>query len=176
MRRSILLSLLLLISWSGTTTAQSDSGFNVKALAKDMEKRFEACPRREVVGKFDRKHHKQVWEKQAWGPPADVFADVKPSDSILYPYILTVEFSLSQTFGPERQTKADAERDSDLSQLEAPLAALLRAKYRNVYLAGKDGIRLKTTEVSRTKLDGTPGTWEERPLWPDACWDHIALK
>ncbi len=83
MRKSILLSLLLLSSWSRTATAQSDSEFNIKALAKDMEKRFEACPRREVVGKFDRKHHKQVWEKQAWGPPTDVFADVKPNDDPL---------------------------------------------------------------------------------------------
>jgi len=176
MRKSILLSLLLLSSWSGTTKAQSDSEFNIKALARDLEKRFEACPRREGVAKFDRKHHKQVWEKQAWGPPTDVFADAKPNDSILYPYILTIEFSLSHTFGPERQNKADAERDSDLSQLEAPLRVLLRAKYRNVYLVSKDGIRLKTTEVLHTTLDGTPSTWEERPLWSDACWDQIAAK
>jgi hypothetical protein len=49
--------------------AQNDSEFDIKALAKDMEKRFEACPRREVVARFDRKYHKQVWEKQAWGRP-----------------------------------------------------------------------------------------------------------
>jgi hypothetical protein len=66
---------------------------------------FKACPRREVVAPFGRKHHKQVWQKQAWGPPTDVFADVKRNnDSILYPYILTVEFSLGITFGPERQS------------------------------------------------------------------------
>lgn len=176
MKESILLSLLLLSSWQGTTMAQTDSEFNVRALAKDLEKRFEGCPRREVVSKFDRKHHKQVWQKQAWGPPTDVLADVKPNDSILYPYIFTVEFSLGHTFGPERQTKADAEGDSDLSQPEAPLAALLTGKYRNVYFASKDGIRLKTTEVLHRKLDGTSSTWEDRPLWPNACWDQIAAK
>ncbi len=101
---------------------------------------------------------------------------MKSNDSILYPYILTVEFSLTQSFGPERPNKADAERDSDLSQLEAPLGGLLKGKYRNTYLAGKDGVRLKTTEVLRTKLDGTPSTWEERPLWADACWDQIDVK
>jgi len=83
--------------------AQSGSEFDVKALAKKMEERFEACPRREIVAKFDRKHHKQVWQKEAWGPPTDVFAVVKPNDSILYPYLLTIEFSLSFAYGPERR-------------------------------------------------------------------------
>jgi hypothetical protein len=119
MRKGILVSLLLLSSWSETAITQSNTEFNAKALAKEMEERFEACPRREVVGKFDRKHHKHVWEKQAWGPPTNVFVDVKPNDSILYPFVLTIEFSLSHTFGPERQSQADAERDSDLSQPES---------------------------------------------------------
>lgn len=56
--------------------------------------------RREIVSELERKHHKLVWEKQAWGPPTDVFADEKPNDSILYPYVLTVEFSLSFTYRP----------------------------------------------------------------------------
>ena len=141
-----------------------------------MEKRFEACPRREIVAQFDRKHHKSVWEKQAWGPPTDVFADAKPNDSILYPYILTIEFSLSLTFGPERQSRADAEKDTDLAQLALPLLAARRGKYRNVYLASKDGVRLKTRELLDEKLDGTLSTWKERPSWPDACWDQIAVK
>lgn len=169
MRMSILLSLLMLSSWSGTTTAQSDSEFNIKSLAKEMESRFERCPRREVVAKFDRKHHKQVWEKQAWGPPTDVFADVKPNDSILYPYVLTIEFSLSSTFGPERESRAEAERDTNLSQISG-LAALLKGKYRKVYLVGRHDIHLKSRELLRE------GTWEERPSWPDACWDQIGVK
>src|SRR5260370_12614126 len=109
MRKNTLLSLLLLSSWSAL--AQSDSEFDIKTLARDMEKRFEACHRREIVAQFDRKHHKQMWEKQAWGPPTDVFADVKPNDSILYPYILTIEFTLSLTFRPERQSSTESERD-----------------------------------------------------------------
>ncbi len=176
MRKSILLPLLLLSSWSATMTAQSDSESNIKTLAKDMERRFEACPRREIVAEFAGKHHKRVWQKEAWGPPTDVLADVKPNDSVLYPYILTVEFSLSFTYGPERQSKADAEKDANLSQFVTPLMALRRGKYRNVYMAGKDGIRLKTREVLHEKLDGTPSSWEERPSWPDACWDQVALK
>ncbi len=97
--------------------AQTDSEIDVKTLASGIEKRLQACPRREVVAQFDRKHHKQVWQKQAWGPPTDVFADVRPNDSgsVLYPYVLVVEFSLKTAFGPERDNKADAERDSDLS-------------------------------------------------------------
>jgi hypothetical protein len=175
MRKKVPLFLLLVsCSWSGVMRAQTGPQFDVRALAQDMEKRFEACPRREVVAGFDRKHHKQVWEKQGWGPPTDVLADVKPSDSVLYPYILTIEFSLSYTYGPERRSEAEAGEDTDLSPLPTPVAALRRGKYRAVYLVGKDGVRLKTREVLHEKLDGTPGTWEERPSWPDACWDQIA--
>jgi hypothetical protein len=133
--KSIVLALLIMSPGSGTLAAQDSSDFSIKALAKDKEKRFEACPRREVVAGFESKRNKQVWEKQAWGPPTGLFADAKPTDSTLYPYLLTVEFSLSHTFGPERQSKAEAEKDSDLSPL------LPGAKYRNVYIAGKEGVR-----------------------------------
>jgi hypothetical protein len=40
-----------------------------------------------------------------------------------------------------------------------PLLAARRGKYRNVYLAGKDGIRLKTRELLHEKPDGTHSTW-----------------
>ncbi len=176
MKKKILLSLLLLSCWSASVPAQNSSEFDIKTLARDMEKRFEACPRREVVIQSDRKHHTQVWEKHAWGPPADVFADVRPNDSLLYPYALTIEFSLSITFGPERQSKADAEKDTDLAQLPLPPLVARRGKYRNVYLAGQDGIRLKARELLDEKLDGTPVSWKERPSWPDACWDQIGAK
>jgi hypothetical protein len=156
--------------------AQGSSQFDAKALANDMEQRFRSCPRREVVAAFDRKHHKQVWQKQAWGPPFDVFVDVKPNnESILYPFILTVEFSLRHSFGPERESEADARADAELSQLGS-LAALLTGRYRNVYLASKDGIRVKAREVLDKKLDGTVGEWKERPSWPDACWDQIGVR
>jgi hypothetical protein len=140
-----------------------------------MEKRFRTCPRREIVAQFDQKHHKRVWQKQAWGPPTDVFADARANDekSVLYPYVLTVEFSLKTTFGPERQTKADADKDSDLSPLEGVPAMLLTGRNRNTYLSGKDGVRLKKTEVLEQKFDGSPSEWKERPRWPDACWDRI---
>jgi len=170
--KNILLSLMLLGSWP-LMSAQTGSEVDVKALTKNIEERFEACPRREIVAELDRKHHKHVWQKQAWGPPTDVIADVKPNDSILYPYILAIEFSLSWSFGPDRDSKADAEKDTNLSQFATPVMALGRGKNRNVYLVGKDGIRLKAREVRGEKLDGTTGTWGDRPSWPDACWDHI---
>jgi hypothetical protein len=173
MRRNVLLALILLSSWPGTAGAQSGSEFDVKALARNLETRFRECPRREVVAQFDRKHHKKVWQKQAWGPPTDVFVDVKPNDSILYPYILIVEFSLRHTFGPERESKPDAESDADLS--ETPLGALLKGKYRNVYLVAQDGTRVKSREFLHQNLDGRPSAWEEKPSWPDACWDQIGV-
>lgn len=150
-------------------TAQTESDVRLKTLGRDMERRFQNCPRREVVAQFDRKHHKQVWQKEAWGPPTDVFADARPNDSVLYPYLMTVEFSLTMSVGPERESKAEAERDSVLS----PLPYMPKGKYRTAYLVGKDDVRLKSREVLSEKPDGSSGTWKERPSWPDACWDQI---
>src|SRR5271154_6273874 len=124
MNMRALLFVLLLVGCPRIVTAQGQPEFNIKAFAVDLEKRYEACPRREVVGAFNRKHHKQIWQKEAWGPPVQVFADAKPNDSVLYPYAVTVEFYLSFTYGPERQSRAEAESDSNLSPLEVPLATV----------------------------------------------------
>jgi hypothetical protein len=172
MRTKILVTLLLLTAFPEFVTGQNESVLDVKAVAKNFEKRFQDCPRREVVGRFDRKHHKQVWQKQAWGPPTDVFVDIKANDSMLYPYLMFVEFSLGHSFGPERQSQSDAAKDVDLSQ-NPTLAALLKGKYRNVYFLSKDDIKLKSRELQRQELDGKASTWEQRPSWPDACWDQI---
>jgi hypothetical protein len=164
--------LILIVCLPLLVEAQATPDIDAKMVATKIQERFEACPRREVVGSFERKHHKIVWEKQAWGPPSEVFVDVKPNDSVLYPYILTVEFSLVQTFGPERDNKADAEKDSDL----VPLTALLTGRYRYTYLVSKDSVRLKIREVRDQKLDGSDPTWKEKPLWAGACWDQIGVK
>jgi len=107
------------------------------------------------------------------GAPTDVFSDAKQNDSgsILYPYVLIVEFSLKTTFGPERESKSDAQKDSNLSPLEGIPEALLTARYRNTYLAGKNGIRLSKAELQ--KVGDASQRWEDRPRWPDACWDRI---
>lgn len=162
------LCLMLLICWPGFISGQSDSEVDVRAVAKNVEEGFKACPRREVVAQFDRKHHKKVWQKQAWGPPTNVFVDVKPNDSLLYPYLVVVEFSLPHTFGPERQSKEDAQNDA---QLEAKLGELLTLTCRDTYLVGKDNVRVKSREFLPIG-----STWRERSLWSDACWDHIAVK
>jgi hypothetical protein len=145
------------------------------AYSADLERRFEACPRREVVGAFERGHHKQIWQKQAWGPPTQVMADARANDSLLYPYVVTVEFYLRFTYGSEHHSKAEAENDSNLSPLGIPLAAAQSAKYRNVYFVNKDGARLKSTEVFDTTQQsvGGPGKWIATPVWGDACWDQI---
>lgn len=166
------LCLILLTCWPGFISGQSHSEFDIKAVAKDMEKRFEACPRLEVVARFDRKHHKQVWRKQVMGPPSDVIADIKPNDSLLWPYILTVEFSLGHTVGPERLTEKEAQEDS---QLETTPGELSTTTYRNTYLVSRDDIRVKAREFL-PRLFGRPLSWKERSLWPDACWDQIAVK
>jgi hypothetical protein len=90
--------------------AQRDPAFDLNAIAKDVERRFRACPRREVVFKS-----KRIWRKEAWGPPSDVIADARPNDSSVYPYVLTVEFNLSISYGPERKSKTEAGEDTELS-------------------------------------------------------------
>jgi hypothetical protein len=122
-----------------------------------------------VGGDRAREHRKQIWIKEAWEPPGDVFADAKANDSVLYPYTMVVEFSLKMTSGPERDTKAEAENDTNLS----PIPYMPDARYRNVYLVGKDTVRLKRREVLSQERTSS-GLWQERPAWPNACWDHIA--
>ena len=169
MRNKAMPSLLLFVSLAGVASAQTDQELDAKTIASEVQKRIEACPRRETITAFDRGHHKQAWAKAAWGPPTHVFVDVKANDSFLFPYILTVEFYLDIVGGQEKKTKAEAESDSNLS----PLPITRRGKYRNTFLASKDGLHLKTTEFLDTNLDGTPKGWIERSPWPDACWDQI---
>ena len=92
------------------------------------------------MANFKRGFHKSVWQKEAWGPPSEVIADVRSNDSILYPYVLTVEFNLSISYGPERKTKTEAEKDTELS----PSTVLTQlgadtSRNRNVYLVDRDG-------------------------------------
>ena len=171
------LALSLLLSCSTLTVAQ-ESSFDVSGVTKEVEQKITACPRREVVAQFKRGFHKTVWEKEAWGPPSDVIADVKSNDSILYPYVLTVEFSLSISYGPEHKNKTEAETDTALS----PSATLIQLgrntnRNRNIYLVNKDGLRLKAREVLNKKLlDDAPAHWVERPAWDNACWDWIGAQ
>jgi hypothetical protein len=159
--------------FSCSAFAQSDSTFDLNAIAKDVERRFSACPRREVVFKS-----KRIWRKEAWGPPSDVIADVRPNDSVLYPYVLTLEFNLGISYGPERKSKTEAEGDTELS----PSSVLIQlgadtSRNRNVYLVNKDGIRLTTRETLTKRFPGgTPGQWVERPTWANACWDWIGAQ
>jgi hypothetical protein len=154
---------------SSITSAQNNRAMDVKAIAADVTKRIEACPRRETVTAFERKHHKLAWVKGAWGPPINVFVDVKPNDSLLYPYILIVEFDLLMTEGKEKNTEEEAENDSNLS----PLPLFHAARYRNTFLVSEDGLHLRATEVLDTDLNGVAKGWEDRPRWADACWDRL---
>jgi hypothetical protein len=173
-----LLALSMLLSCTAIATAQVDSPLDVSRIAKEVEQQIKACPRREVVAEFKRGLHKTVWQKQAWGPPSDVIADVKSNDSILYPYVLTVEFSLSFSHGPEHKNKTEAETETELS----PSSVLIQlgadtSRNRNIYLVNKDGIRLKTREILKRKLlDDTPAQWGERSAWANACWDRIGAQ
>ena len=144
---------ILILSCWPMAMAQSDSQLDIRSLVSELEKRIAVCPRREVVAQFDEKHHKQVWQKQGWGPPTDVFGDAKTNDdrSVLYPYVLVIEFSLKHTFGPERQTRADAAKDSLTRNLTVQPASGKR-ELRGLMLAG---IRLSSNNnflVRRTPL------------------------
>lgn len=168
---------MLLFSCPALIFAQADSAFDLNRIARDVEQQFKACPRREVVAEFKRKFHKTVWQKEAWGPPSDVIADVRSNDSTLYPYALTVEFNLSISYGPERKSKTEAERDTELS----PSSVLIQlgadtSRNRNAYLVNKDDIRLKTREILQKFPSGKPIQWVERSALPNACWDWIGAQ
>ena len=144
---------ILILSCWPMAMAQSDSQLDIRSLVSELEKRIALCPRREVVAQFDEKHHKQVWQKQGWGPPTDVFGDAKTNDdrSVLYPYVVVIEFSLKHTFRPERQTRADAAKDSLTRNLTVQPASGKR-ELRGLMLAG---IRLSSNNnflVRRTPL------------------------
>lgn len=175
MKRSLPLLVIFLVCCPATSARpQANGDFNIRKFAADLEQRYKACPRREVVASFERKHHKVVWQKQAWGPPIQVIADAKANDSLLYPYIVNVEFTLKFTYGPEHKSEAEAVSDSNLSPLGIPLAAAQGARYRNVYLVNSDGGRLRATEVlQEPPAQGDSEKWIARPVWSDACWDQI---
>jgi len=172
----LLLCLTLLTAWPGIVTAQSGSKPDVKALAKELEKRFEACPMREMVTPFEQEGRKPAWAKTGFGPPANVFADIKPNDSVLYPYLITIEFRLDFTYGPMRKSKPEALKDTNLVPLPVGVPSLRGSRYRYVYLVGDDGVRIKTREVFHDPLDGTQGTWGDAPTYADACWDRIGVQ
>ena len=112
------------------------------------------------VAQFNRKHHKQVWIKEAWGPPSDVFADVTPNDSVLYRYLMVVEFSLEMRSGPERYSTAEADRDIDLS----PIPYMPKGRFRNVYLVGTVVSRLKSREVLSHDHSSSGSWWTGAPV------------
>jgi hypothetical protein len=85
------------------------------------------------------------------GPPVSVEVDVTKTSSVLYPYQVTVDFSLWWKYGEEFEAKQDAEQSETTT-------ALLRFKYRNVYTLGDDGLHLRQPD---------------RKTWPDACWDQL---
>jgi hypothetical protein len=175
-KKSLLLYLILLTAWPGMITAMSGPEMDVKVVAKELENRFEACPRREMVIPFQQEKHKPVWAKLGFGPPTQVFADIKPYDSVLYPNTITIEFRLDFTYGPMRKSKAEATKDTNLVTLAVGVPSLRGSRYRYIYLVGSDGIRVKSREVFQDPMNGTNGSWSDAPTYPDACWDRIGVK
>jgi len=123
--------------------------------AAQLVSRLKKCPPRQVVAEF-----KKEWVKETWGPPVDVEYDVQRTDSVIYPYLAIIEFTLVMNVGGGHKTKQGAEADNQLH-------AFLRAKYRNTYKIGTEITRLDSISVQDLK-----GDWGPRPAWPDACWDH----
>jgi len=74
------------------------------------------------------------------------------------------------TWGPDRKSKAEAEGDTELSR-NSVLVSLGKDTWRNrnVYLLGKDGIRLKTRETFNRD-------WQNRTPLANACWDWVGAQ
>ena len=129
-----------------------------------------------MVIPFESDNHKKAWSKLGFGPPTDVFADVKPYDSVLYPYLITIEFKLVLTYAPMRKNKSEAAKDTSLAPIPVGVPSLRGSRYRYLYLVGSDGVRVKEREVFHDPMDGSHGTWSDAPTYPDACWDRIGVK
>jgi hypothetical protein len=128
------------------------------ATTKEIVKTLQACQERVVVAKFE-----SGWAKWAWGPPAQVKYDVERTNSIIYPYTATVEFSVPAKYSKSHKKKEEAEAD-------AQLRPLLSSRYRNIYKITKDGkLLLDSVQVVGVKS----GQWERRLVWNDACWDKL---
>jgi hypothetical protein len=159
--KSLLLCLLVLAAQS--EVQGSDPSLEAaKVNAHRVETMIRGCDARVLVGQFTEGRKHPVWEKQSFGPPSDVTVDLKKNgDSLLYPYLVVVEFTLWLHYGDEFNSRDGALQ----STADKPL---FKSRNRNIYLLGADGLRLKTTEVFEKD-------WSERPRWDDACWDHINL-
>lgn len=169
LQRGVPLLLGLLSFLQARVLPQSDSKFDINASAREVEKHFQWCPRVERVNQWDSRYH-QIWQKVIIGPPGDISIDVQENkESVPYQHIISVEFSLRSAEGRQWLSKADAEKD--LGPFRP--AAFQPVRYRNTYVAARNGIRLKTTEVLNRKTDGT-NEWGVRPQVPGLCWDHIA--
>jgi len=165
MKTQVAVALLFL---SQALIAQSDDSFQKsKRSAHLLEQQISSCAKREVVASFPRKRKTVAWIKSTWGPPKDVLADIKKNDSLLYPYMIVVEFWLEMKDGSEFATQ-EAARASDASTFVG------RAHYRNIYLSGDDGLRSVANEILPSSAQSTED-WEKRHTWDDACWDNIKV-
>ncbi len=151
------LRLLLLVNLLVYSVGVQDDEASRRALhlAERMAKSIRACPERVITAQF-----KKQWVKETWGPPAAVKYDVERTTSMLYPFTASVDFALTVKHGKSYKTREAAAADDRL-------VPLLTGQYRNLYKFTKDdNIQLDSTLVA-----SSPGKWETRPTWSDACWD-----
>jgi hypothetical protein len=135
-----------------TGSPETDAKLMADALAHNLKQ----CSARVVVAKY-----KSGWQKNAWGPPADVDYDVLTTSSLLWPYQLVISYTLPISMTKNYKKKEDAEQDS-----KADL--VIRTKYKNIYELGDKGVRISALLGQQLN-----GEWHERSTAFDACWDNL---
>ena len=129
---------------------------DARLMADVLASKLRDCPTRAIVAKF-----KSGWSKTTWGPPTDVDYDVLPTDSLVWPYRIVIQYTL-----PTRVTKTYKKKDEAEGDSTADL--VIRLKYKDMYELGDKGLR-----ISSLLAQEMGGGWHERLTAPDACWDSF---
>ena len=154
--------IILLVTALLLNQATNSNDEDAKSLGRSLAASLEKCPVRVVVANFG----KHGWTRTTCGPPTDVDHDVVRTNSLKWPYRVTVTFTLPISATKNRKHKEDAEQDTKS-------ALVLRPKYQNVYDIADD----KVVRLSETSdLMPLQNSWKERPRLSDSCWDQLPLR
>jgi len=151
MTRVLLLGCALL---AGQITGSPE--LDAKVMAEALASKLKDCSARVIVPKY-----KSGWQKNTWGPPADVDYDVLATNSLLWPYQIVIQYTL-----PIKMTKTYKKKEDAEQETRADL--IVRERYKNLYDMGDKGLR-----ISGQLARGVSGEWGERVTAPDACWDNL---
>jgi hypothetical protein len=114
---------------------------------------------------------KPLYYREYEGPPSAVRFDLHKSDSVLAPYLGTLEFSTTRTVTPYVKTPQEAERDTRIAFL-VWFPQSWTTRHRHVYRIRSDGFELD----QRTYYDRNDQKWYLEESTPDSCWERVGYR